>query len=348
MKTIISIVGARPQFIKHAPMQIELEKNFNAITIHTGQHYDKNMSDVFFDELKMSKPDFKFDLKVGIPQGEQTALIMIELEKICYKVKPDIMLVYGDTNSTLAAVLVASKINIPIVHVEAGLRSYNLNMPEEVNRIIADRFSKLLFCPNVESKNNLEKEGIYHDGIYVCGDVMCDMLRIVENKLIQIENSPYLFVTIHRPYNTDDNNRLLYLLTVLNNLSKLIIFPIHPRTLNRLLNFGISLNSFNNIKFIEPVGYIESLSYQKYSDCVITDSGGIQKEAYMLKKLCITIRPETEWNETLLGGWNNLIYDNLNLISKVLDSNPSEHIENLFGDGHAANFIVNKIIDKFI
>lgn len=347
MKTIISVVGARPQFIKHAPMQIELEKHFNALTIHTGQHFDKNMSDVFFEELGISTPDFKFDLKSGLPQAEQTALMMIEIEKICLKYKPDIMLVYGDTNSTLSAVIVAAKLNIPIVHVEAGLRSFNLDMPEEVNRIIADRFSYLLFCPNQESKNNLNKEGINHGGIYVCGDVMCDMLRIVENKLVRLVKSSYLFVTIHRPYNTDDNDRLLKLLTILNNLNKQIVFPIHPRTLNRLTSYGFIKSAFEYINFIEPVGYIESLSYQKYSDCVITDSGGIQKEAYMLKKLCITIRTETEWNETLLGGWNNLLFDKLDLIPKILETKPSNHNKDLFGDGHASNFIVNTIFNKF-
>jgi UDP-GlcNAc3NAcA epimerase len=347
LRTIISIVGARPQFIKHAPMQIELEKHFNALTIHTGQHYDKNMSDIFFNELKIPLPDFKLDLKAGLPQAEQTALMMIEIEKIFFSNDPDAILVYGDTNSTLAAVIVAAKLNIPIIHVEAGLRSFNLNMPEEVNRIIADKFSQLLFCPNQEAKLNLIKEGINHEGVFVCGDVMCDMLKIVQDKLIKKTKTSYLFVTIHRPYNTDNNDRILYLLDVLNRIGKSIIFPIHPRTLNRLTSYGFSEELYSNIHFIDPVSYIESLSYQKYSDCVITDSGGIQKEAYMLKKLCITIRTETEWTETLIGGWNNLIFEDLDKIPEILETKPTNHINDLFGNGHASKFIVDSIRNKF-
>jgi UDP-GlcNAc3NAcA epimerase len=347
VKTIISVVGARPQFIKHAPMQIELVKHFNALTIHTGQHYDKNMSDVFFDELGISQPDFKLKLNAGLPQGEQTALIMVNLEKICFIVKPELMVVYGDTNSTLAAVLVAVKLNIPIVHVEAGLRSNNLSMPEEINRIIADRFSSLLFCPNQDSVTNLRKEGIDHDGIFVCGDVMCDMLRIVENKLKNLISEPYILLTIHRPYNTDNVERLLKILEVLNSLSIQIIFPIHPRTLSKLKNFNSVISKLKNIIFRDPVGYIDSLSLQKFSSCVITDSGGVQKEAYMLKKLCITIRSETEWTETLNGGWNTLVFEDLERLPELINRKPKNYNQNLFGNGSAAKFIVNQMLLKF-
>lgn len=347
MKKIISIVGARPQFIKHAPMQLQLQKYYQALTIHTGQHYDSNMSAVFFDELKMPKPDFLFDIGGSKPQGEQTGIMMTEIEKVALAEKPDAFLVYGDTNSTLAGALVAAKMHIPLIHIEAGLRSFNREMPEEINRIVADEFAYLLFCPTNGAIDNLKKEGIDHDRIFKCGDVMCDMVKLMEPRSSKPVDYPYYFVTIHRPYNTDDNDRLVLILNKLNNLAKKVIFSIHPRTVARLAQFGIKVEDFSNITFIPPMGYVESISYQKFSDCVITDSGGIQKEAYILGKKCITLRSETEWTETLKNGWNTLVFEDLTLIKSVLESPLGEYIENVYGDGQAATEIT-EIIRKFI
>lgn len=346
MKTILSVIGARPQFIKHAPMQIELQKHFNALTIHTGQHYDANMSDVFFNELGMAKPDYLLDIGGSKPQGEQTGIMMTEIETIAGQVRPDAILVYGDTNSTLAAALVAAKMNIPQIHIEAGLRSYNRTMPEEVNRIVADEFAAMLFCPTAMAVENLKREGITHDGIYVCGDVMCDTLKLVENNIKPKVDFPYYFVTLHRPYNVDDEGRLQQILKMLNDLDKKVIFPIHPRTVSRIKGFGLSLETFTNIHFVEPVGYIESVSYQKFSDCVITDSGGMQKEAYMLKKKCVTLRSETEWTETLENGWNTLVFENLEQVRECIRMEPGAYTENRYGTGKAAVEIVQHIKNK--
>lgn len=349
-KTILSVVGARPQFIKHAPIQFLLRKHYNALTLHTGQHYDYKMSEVFFNELNIDKPNFIFELDTvnSQNQGAQTAQIMIFIEKVCLKVIPDALLVYGDTNSTLAGAIVAAKLQIPIIHIEAGLRSFNRSMPEEVNRIIADEFSYLLFCPTSLAISNLQKEGIEHDRIFLCGDVMIDTLRMIKPKIRRLHIDDYYFATIHRPYNTDSETRLIDILNVLNSLDKIVIFPIHPRTKNRLSFFGVKdFSIYKNIVFIDPVSYLESISYQNFSSCVITDSGGVQKEAYALKKKCITIRTETEWSETLKNGWNSLAFDDLSKIKYLIQEKPGQYIENLYGDGNASDSIVN-IIKRFI
>lgn len=347
MKKIISIIGARPQFIKHAPMQLQLQKHFQAPTIHTGQHYDKNMSEVFFNELNLPQPDYLFDIGGSKPQGEQTGLMMTEIERVCMREKPDALLVYGDTNSTLAGALVAAKMNIPSIHIEAGLRSYNRQMPEEVNRIIADEFAFLLFCPTNDAVQNLKREGIVHANIFVCGDVMCDMLQLIEGKTKPTLQQPYYFATLHRPYNTDDRSRLLEVLDTLNQLDKKVIFPMHPRTITRMNSYGIDKANFSNIQIIDPVGYVESISWQKYADCIITDSGGMQKEAYMLKKKCITVRTETEWKETLIGGWNTLVFHDLPAIKTIIKQPLGVYEPNLYGDGQASKQILD-IIQKAI
>ena len=324
-------------------MQLELQKYFNALTIHTGQHYDKNMSDVFFNELNIPQPDFLFDIGGSKPQGEQTGIMMTEIEKVCISEKPDAILIYGDTNSTLAGTLVAAKMAIPQIHVEAGLRSFNRSMPEEVNRIVADEFASLLFCPTPQAIENLAKEGIIHDGIFLSGDVMCDTLHLVKDKIKRLFDEPYYFVTLHRPYNTDDKERLESILSVLNKLDKKVIFPIHPRAVARMNSFGIDPKTFPNIHFIEPIGYVESLSYQNYSDAIITDSGGMQKEAYMLQKKCITVRSETEWIETLQNGWNTLVFDNVGEIPEILKVPCGAHFPDVYGKGNAAAEIVQII-----
>jgi len=346
MKKIISVIGARPQFIKHAPMQLALQKKFKSVTIHTGQHYDENMSNVFFNELQISKPDYLFDIGGSKPQGEQTAIMMTEIEKVCLFENPDALLIYGDTNSTLAGCLVAAKLNIKIIHIEAGLRSFNRSMPEEVNRIVADIFSFLLFCPTISAVDNLKKEGISHDRVFVTGDVMCDMLELVSPQAKKILKEEYYFATIHRPYNTDESKRIKLILENLNGLDHKVILPMHPRTLARMKSFDIRIDDLKNLQIIEPVGYIESISYQKFANCIITDSGGIQKEAYMLGVKCITLRSETEWTETLNGGWNTLVFDNINDLKNVIKASVSNYQQNLYGDGHAAEAIVDIISEQ--
>lgn len=346
MKTILSVIGARPQFIKHAPMQLQLSKHFNALTVHTGQHYDKNMSDVFFNDLQIPAPDFLLNLDGAKRQGEQTGVMMAKIEQVCDQVKPNAVLVYGDTNSTLAATLVSIKSHIPLIHIEAGLRSYNRQMPEEVNRIVADEFADLLFCPTQHAIDNLKKEGIDHSGIYLSGDVMCDMLTLIKPSIKPLYEGSYYFATLHRPYNTDDKERLTLLLNTFNGLDRKVIFPIHPRTRSRMLEFGLNPDSFANISFIDPVGYVESVSYQSFADCIITDSGGVQKEAYMLQKKCITMRPETEWVETLANGWNTLLFDQIEELPEVLKVSPRAYMANLYGNGHAAEEITGIIADR--
>ncbi|PPK99539.1 non-hydrolyzing UDP-N-acetylglucosamine 2-epimerase [Parapedobacter indicus] len=346
MKKIISVIGARPQFIKHAPMQLELQKHFNSITLHTGQHYDKNMSAVFFDELNMLPPDYLFDIGGSKRQGEQTGIMMTAIEDVCAQEKPDALLTYGDTNSTLATALIAAKMHIPLIHIEAGLRSFNRQMPEEINRIIADEFSHLLFCPTRQAVANLAKEGIEHERIFICGDVMVDTLSLVRDKISRKISTPYYFATLHRPYNTDDHRRLKSLLDNFQSLDHEVVFAVHPRTVFMLRNSAIDLESYNNIEFIDPIGYIDSVSYQAFAEAVITDSGGMQKEAYILRKKCVTLRSETEWIETLQHGWNQLVYDNLAELRIALHREPGKYIENLYGNGRAAQEIVNIIKDN--
>lgn len=328
-------------------MQLELQKRFNALTIHTGQHYDANMSDIFFTQLNMAKPDYLFDIGGSKPQGEQTGIMMTEIEKVCQSEMPDAILLYGDTNSTLAGALVAAKMQIPQIHIEAGLRSFNRSMPEEINRIIADEFAYLLFCPTTAAIANLKKEGIDHERIFLSGDVMRDTLKLVEDKIKPLYKAPYYFATLHRPYNTDDESRLKKILEVFNTLKYKVIFPAHPRTVSRMANMGISPHDYENIQFIHPVGYLDCVSYQSFSEGVITDSGGMQKEAYMLQKKCITMRSETEWGETLENGWNTLVFEELESIQNALERGTGKYNSGLYGEGNAAGQIA-EVIQKHI
>jgi UDP-GlcNAc3NAcA epimerase len=345
MKKIISIIGARPQFIKHSAVQLALQKKFNAVTLHTGQHYSAEMNDVFFKELQIPKPDFLLHLSEINTHAEQTGKIMMAVEKVLIKEKPTAVLVYGDTNSTLAAVLASSKLQIPIIHIEAGLRAYNNNMPEEINRIIADKFSEVLFCSSTNGINNLAKEGITHQHIYNCGDVMLDAMTLVQAQLTNPVEQPYIFATLHRPYNVDNKHRLFSLFKALNQLNKKIILSLHPRTIKKMKEFEIDKKEFANIKFIAALGYKDSIRYQKFADCVITDSGGMQKEAYFLKVKCITIRSETEWLETLENKWNQLIFDDLTMLQTMVDEVPGKYTDALYGAGNAATSITT-ILDS--
>jgi UDP-GlcNAc3NAcA epimerase len=342
-KKILSIIGARPQFIKHFPLELELRKEVELISLHTGQHYDDKMSNVFFEELAISRPNYLLTLLNSSHAG-QTGEMLVAIEEVLIKEKPNAVLVYGDTNSTLAGSLAAAKLNIPIIHVEAGLRSFNKQMPEEINRIITDHLSSLLFCSSEVGAINLKKEGIIN-GVFLTGDLMKDAQYNIMDKLQDAIPGNYIYVTIHRPYNTDDIDRLLNILSTLNHIGKKIIFPVHPRTRKMLEKSNTILNQFKNISFIKPVGYIDSLRYQNNADCVITDSGGIQKEAYWFKTKCITLRSETEWTETLNGDWNQLIFNDLSQLTQAINTLPNEDLynNNLYGNGNAAEQICLEI-----
>jgi UDP-GlcNAc3NAcA epimerase len=343
---ICSIVGARPQFVKHAVQELSLKKYFNVFSIHTGQHFDTNMSDIFFNELNIDIP--KYLLKNSSSyHGAMTGSMLIEIEKILLFEKPKLVLVYGDTNSTLAGALAAVKLNIPIIHIEAGLRSFNFNMPEEINRVITDRISSYLFCPSKESQSNLISEGITQN-VHVVGDVMFDALLLAKKYLgdkISIKNQ--ILLTLHRPYNTDDYERLISLLILLNSLNIKIKFPIHPRTKIKLSENQFDHTLYKNIDIIDPLSYFDFIKLQLESICIITDSGGVQKEAYWLKKQCITIRSETEWVETLNNGWNTLVYNDLTKIPEILKSKPGNYIENFYGSGNSCDLITEILKNAF-
>jgi UDP-GlcNAc3NAcA epimerase len=344
---IISIIGARPQFIKASPIELAFSKcpNVDFYSIHTGQHYDTNMSEIFFNQLKLKQP-YKTLESGGKSHGKQTADILVGIEELLLEIKPNLIIVYGDTNSTIGAALAAAKLHIPIAHIEAGLRSFNKQMPEEVNRILTDHISDLLFVPSENAVSQLASEGITKQ-VFLCGDVMKDIMKICldQNIIPDNNNKNYYYTTIHRPYNTDDKERLISILNTLNALDKKVIFSIHPRTLNLLKNtYQVELN-FNNIEFIEPQGYFDNLAYLKNCDCVITDSGGMQKEAYWLQKKCITIRKETEWSETLENGCNTLVFDDLNEIENILKTENLQFDNMLYGTANASEIIAASIID---
>ena len=345
MIKIITIVGARPQFIKHAPLSLKLNESFIHKSIHTGQHYDSNMSELFFNDLGIKKPDyFLKDIHKFKTHGTQTAEMLSQIEEILVEEKPDFVLVYGDTNSTLAGALAAIKLNIKIAHVESGLRSFNNNMPEEINRILTDRISSLLFCSTELSENNLLNESNKGD-IFITGDIMKDSLSLVSSNLKRDINFDYILATIHRPYNTDDKKRLFSVLKMLDQLDNKVIFPIHPRTNKLIDKFEINKKQFSNIVFIEPSGYKEFISLLNFCNAIITDSGGIQKEAYMLRKKCITLRSETEWLETLKGFWNELVFEDLNEVSIALARKPieGEYDNEVYGIGSVSDNIVKQI-----
>lgn len=356
---LVTIVGARPQFIKAAAFSKEFRKNNTEILVHTGQHYDKNMSAVFFEELNIPRPDYNLGIGSG-SHGMQTGRMLEEIEKILIKEKPDGVLVYGDTNSTLAGALAASKLLIPVYHVEAGLRSYNMDMPEEQNRILTDHISKLLFCPTQTAVDNLKKEGIIN-GVINTGDIMYDAvlnnIDIAEKqygngewlKKLEEENNikssnfntkKYFLATIHRPTNTDNPDKLKKIFEALNQSDKPVLMPLHPRTSSKISDLNLQLE---NITIIKPVGYLLMLYLLKYACMVITDSGGLQKEAYFLKTPCTTLRDETEWVETLSDGWNVLSPIEVNTLIKVINRNldfTSKEQSKFFGDGKSSKSIV--------
>ena len=317
---IVTILGARPQFIKSASVSRAIQKSrcIDEIVIHTGQHYDKNMNTVFFDELGLVRP--KYELHIGSgSHAEQTGRMLIEIEKVLVKEKPNYTLIYGDTNSTIAGALASVKLHIPIIHVEAGLRSYNRKMPEEINRIVSDQISDILFTPSDSATQNLLKEGIDPIKIHNVGDVMFDNVllfseiahnqsRICEKLGLKEKN--FILATIHRAENVDNDEKISNILLSLNRISEKlpVVFPIHPRTKAAIQRLGkLDLNFNENFKFIDPVGYLDMLQLEKNAWKIITDSGGVQKEAYFLKTFCLTLRTETEWTELVDAGVNQLI-----------------------------------------
>ena len=345
--TIIFIYGTRPQFIKHSILLYVKPNHIISLAIDTGQHYDKEMSGLFYRDFKMDKPSY--NLNVGsATHAKQTASIMIEVENVLMKHNPRCVVVYGDTNSTLGAAIAASKLNIPIVHIEAGERSYNTSMPEEVNRVVTDRLSKLLFVSSKNAVENLRKEGL-KEGVYNVGDLMKDQLKFAFQKgyIHTTSNLDYYYMTLHRPYNVDNGSRLDYVLESINLLGKKVIFPIHPRTDKMMRAFDLKKEDYSNISFITPCGYIDSMNYVYNSSGVITDSGGLQKEAYWLEKKCVTIRKETEWIETLSEICNELLFDDLSGLQDALNRNPGLFNKDLYGDGFAGKKIWETIIKHF-
>lgn len=333
---ILSVVGARPQFIKLGPLSRMLRKSNAEKILHTGQHFDDKMSKLFFADLAIPTPDYFLGINSG-NHGEQTGRMLIEIEKVIVEEKPDIVLTFGDTNSTLAGTLAASKLSIKTLHIEAGLRSFNRNMPEELNRIVADHTSDLLFAPTINAMHNLKTEGLQAIS-YLTGDVMVDSLnygltRIDECSILSelgLKENSYYLLTLHRPYNVDNPEKLSKILNILSLLEKRIVFPIHPRTHNILSNAGFSFPK--NILAIHPTGYLDFLSLQKNAFKILTDSGGVQKEAYILKKPCLTIRSETEWVETVEVGWNILVdVEEPSFIEAITNFHPPELHPDIFG-----------------
>lgn len=353
---VMTVVGARPQFIKAAAVSRVLRSKHTEILVHTGQHYDANMSQVFFDELDIPKPDYNLGVGSG-SHGKQTGLMLIKLEELIFRIKPDFVLVYGDTNSTLAGALAASKQLIPLAHVEAGLRSYNRAMPEEINRVLTDHVSERLFCPTATAVDNLAAEGV-RDGVYNVGDVMCDALmynrELSEKKYagaglellepvygdLPSREDGYYLATVHRAENTDGETKLSRILSAFERLDSPVVFPVHPRTMELVCDL-CRKNSYRNILFSQPVGYLYMLYLAGGAKKIITDSGGLQKEAYLMGVPCVTVRPQTEWVETLRGGWNTLSCAESNeIIEKVLNRTPAAALrENYYGDGRAAEKI---------
>ena len=377
---ILTIVGARPQIIKAAALSRVISNNFQnieEIIVHTGQHYDKNMSDVFFTELEIPKP--QINLKVGSSShGAQTALMIEKIEKVMQEYSPDAVVVYGDTNSTLATAIAASKLYIPIVHIESGLRSFNKKMPEEVNRILCDHVSTLLFSPTKSGFNNLLNEGFSkeysnnaspdHPNIYHCGDVMYDN-SLYFSKLsdensdilekLKLRNEKFILATVHRNDNTDSKIKLTDLFSTFLEITEIhllkIILPLHPRTskmMEQLLDSKLlkKIQESNLLTIINPAGFLDMIALEKNAELIITDSGGVQKEAYFFKKPCIILRPQTEWVEIVETKSAVISDTNSKIILEATESflsNPDLEFPEVFGNGNAASFIAQEMLNQF-
>jgi UDP-N-acetylglucosamine 2-epimerase len=356
---IATIVGARPQFIKAGPISKALQTaGMVEYLIHTGQHYDYGMSQVFFEELELPEPNINLAIGSG-PHGRQTGQMLAKIEEVLLAQKPDWVLVFGDTNSTLAGALAASKLHILVAHVEAGLRSFKRAMPEEINRVVTDHLSELLFCPSDNAVKNLAQEGI-SKGVHIVGDVMADALhhaatlapkksRILDN--LRLLPKRYCLATVHRAENTDNPQRLAGILCALSRIAKTesVVFPVHPRTRKRLADMthpeGCGYTMPSTLRLIDPVGYLDMVQLTQNSRCVLTDSGGLQKEAYWLGVPCVTLREETEWIETTQNGWNRLVGCNTERIVSAAQSDdwPDDRPP-LYGNGNAALCIASLLL----
>lgn len=348
---IVSVIGARPQFIKAAPVSRALKaRDIIEMLVHTGQHYDHNMSALFFEELEIPQPDFNLGVGSG-RHGWQTGQMLSRLEELLLEESPDTVLVYGDTNSTLAGALAAVKLHIAVAHVEAGLRSFNRRMPEEHNRVLTDHMSDLLFCPTQTAVDHLRAEGITL-GVHLTGDVMYDAIlhnsRLAESRsdvlrALNIAPDEYFLATVHRPQNTDDPEALAGILEAFGELSAPVIFPAHPRTRAALARYELKVSG--NVRLTDAVGYLDMLMLEKHARMILTDSGGVQKEAYWLAVPCVTLREETEWVETVAAGWNVLVGSDPERIVRAVESlRPVDRPKNIFGNGKAAQEIADLIL----
>jgi UDP-GlcNAc3NAcA epimerase len=354
---VVSIVGARPQFIKAAALTRVLDSNapFEYLLVHTGQHYDQALSEIFFEELEIPKPDYCLEVGSG-NHGAQTGKMLRSIEEVLLQVMPDMTLVFGDTNSTLAGALAAAKLHIPVAHVEAGLRSFNRRMPEEINRVLTDHASDLLFAPTAASVENLTNEGLAIDRIFAVGDVMYDVAlyygekaerrsRILEQ--LGLKPKQYVLATIHRAENTDDAQRLRTIFDGLDLVAREVnvVVPLHPRTLHAAKRCGIA---FKHAQVIEPVGYLDMVMLEKHSRLIATDSGGVQKEAFFYNVPCVTLRSETEWLELLELGWNRVVPPSApaKIAEAILENlDRSGASASPYGNGDAARKIIDVITD---
>jgi len=348
---IVTILGARPQFIKAGTVSREIAKykEIEEIIVHTGQHYDANMSDIFFEEMQIPKPNYFLGIG-GKSHGAMTGQMIEKIEEVALKENPDWIMVYGDTNSTLAGAIVASKLHIKLAHIEAGLRSFNMKMPEEINRILTDRISSIVFCPTATAIKNLEKEGFdnFDCRVVKSGDVMQDgalfYKKLAQKPLYKIEDD-FLLCTIHRAENTDNEKRLRAIFEALQEIGKerQVILPLHPRTKKNIEKLKLNIQ---NLIIIEPVGYLEMVWLIDHCDLIMTDSGGLQKEAFFFEKPCITLRDETEWIELVDNGFNVLVGANKEkIISTYMNQQfNSDFNIDLYGTGQASKIIVERLI----
>lgn len=355
---IVTVVGARPQFVKVAPVSRALRQtpNVTEIVIHTGQHYDDVMSGIFFRELDIAPPAYNVDVRSG-SHGQQTGMMLQTIEELLQGIWPDLVLVYGDTNSTLAGALAAAKLNLPVAHVEAGLRSYNRQMPEEVNRVVTDHLSSIHFAPSPSAVANLRAEGIDGDGVLVTGDVMLDATKLYTAKAgkqsnvlrrLNLSEKRFALATIHRVENTDNASRLRSIWRALDRLAATecpVVLPLHPRTLKMIGQLDLIASS-SMFHVLEPLGYLDMLRLEASARVIVTDSGGVQKEAYFQGVPCVTLRRETEWTELVSSGWNRLVRD-LNessiydaAVNAYYDPEPAVAPE-FYGDGNASRRIAD-------
>lgn len=352
---IVTVIGARPQFIKAAVVSraIAAHKDIKEVIVHTGQHFDANMSDIFFEEMCIPKPDYNLNVN-GLGHGAMTGQMLEKIEAVLLREKPDWVLVYGDTNSTIAGALAAKKLHIKVAHVEAGLRSFNMDMPEEINRILTDRISDILFCPTDTAVNNLKNEGYENINCRIVrnGDVMQDAALFYAGRAVRPKaDIPEEFVlcTVHRAENTDDPERLRNIFSALEEISKTcrVVLPLHPRTKGKLSATGYDTNN-SHILFIEPVGYLEMVWLLKHCRLVMTDSGGLQKEAYFFDKYCITMRDETEWIELVNSGYNFLASSDFQKITSLYNQlagiGDIQVKDSLYGNGNAGMIVVDTLI----